>query len=242
MSIFKHWIPSIYSSPLLLTCTWLYFALCSSLLVQLMGIRCLNQTQPTHHDNQSRDKPNMVMLVNIRRGAGKSVVGQVPCQLDLKRPRYERLKFCIATVLLPRPTPLKTLTKKRTNENLGALAAMNTVTRWVKTNTSLKSPCCRLHSLPTVLACNASRKENVTQHRHTMTWTTSLKSPCCGAHSLAMVLACCASSKENVTPHRHTMTWRTSLKPPRCGAHLAGHGPRTGLDWPGIGCFSRPVQ
>ena len=37
------------------------------------------------------------------------------------------------------------------------------------------------------------------------------------------------------------MTWRTSLKSPRCGAHLAGHGPRTGLDWPGIGCFSRPV-
>ena len=48
----------------------------------------------------------MVMLVNIRRGAGKSVVGQVPCPLDLKRPKYDRLKFCIATVLLPRPTPL----------------------------------------------------------------------------------------------------------------------------------------
>ena len=48
----------------------------------------------------------MVMLVNIRRGAGKSVVGQVPFPLDLKRPKYDRLKFCIATVLLPRPTPL----------------------------------------------------------------------------------------------------------------------------------------
>ena len=48
----------------------------------------------------------MVMLVNIRRGAGKSVVGQVPCPLDLKGPKYDRLKFCIATVLLPRPTPL----------------------------------------------------------------------------------------------------------------------------------------
>ena len=47
------------------------------------------------------------MLVNIRRGAGKSVVGQVPCPLDLKRPKYDTLKFCIATVLLPRPTPLK---------------------------------------------------------------------------------------------------------------------------------------
>ena len=49
----------------------------------------------------------MVMLVNIRRGAGKSVVGQVPCPLDLKRSKYDQLKFCIATMLLPRPTPLK---------------------------------------------------------------------------------------------------------------------------------------
>ena len=48
----------------------------------------------------------MVMLVNIRRGAGKTVVGQVSCPLDLKRPKYDRLKFCITTVLLPRPTPL----------------------------------------------------------------------------------------------------------------------------------------
>ena len=47
----------------------------------------------------------MVMLLNIRRGAGKSVVGQVPCPLDLKRPKYDSLKFCIATMLLPRPTP-----------------------------------------------------------------------------------------------------------------------------------------
>ena len=50
----------------------------------------------------------MVMLLTIRRGRGKSVVGQVSCPLDLKRPKYDRLKFCIATVLLPRQTPLKT--------------------------------------------------------------------------------------------------------------------------------------
>ena len=61
----------------------------------------------------------MVMLVNIRRGAGKSVVGQVPCPLDLKRPKYDQLKFCIATVLLPRPTPLNGLLLKQYYTILG---------------------------------------------------------------------------------------------------------------------------
>ena len=54
------------------------------------------------------------MLVNIRKGAGKSVVDQVPCPLDLKRPKYDQLKFCIATVLLPRPTPLNRLKGEET--------------------------------------------------------------------------------------------------------------------------------